>query len=154
MGNPTRRTEWLDRIPRAHMSLFSLWDEKRGQRPFPARSDFDFTDLMPWLGNLHLVAFTDTSIRFLVYGTKIARINGRDWTGKEVTPSDYPQFETLIGYYLDTRDARWPLAHLRPALNKERTQFWSRLFLPLGEDDRTVDKMLVHALVYDKAPEL
>src|SRR5262249_30053820 len=69
-------------LPRPLRDFYELWTRKRGDRRFPARSDYSFEDLQPWLEELHLVEVLPSDFRYKVFATKSARRLGRELTGK------------------------------------------------------------------------
>lgn len=66
------------------LDLLRFWEEKRGARTMPRRSEIDVLELAPWLGNLILLEVLDYGENFLyrVYGTNLVRLIQYDRTGK------------------------------------------------------------------------
>ncbi|MEK9967550.1 MAG: PAS domain-containing protein [Ferrovibrio sp.] len=69
-------------------ALFDLWNDKRGSRQAPPRSDFSHEELRPWFGHLMLLdCLGDSEYRYRLYGTELVRMFGFDLTGKTVRAS-------------------------------------------------------------------
>ena len=113
----------------------------------PRRSDFDVLDLRCWLGDLHLVEIFEDDARYIVYGSNVARQHGREWTGRRFSELGQAVTSRLLGYYLDLRDARRPLAHIVPATIQTRYSAWMRLFLPFAGESGDVRFALVRCIL-------
>ncbi len=142
--NSSSRTKWLENIPEHHQKLLEFWEVLKPRDGLPKRRDFDVPDLLPWLGNLHLVEIYDDDARYLVYGSNIARIHRREWTGKKFSELNDPKKDRLLAYYMDVRDACRPLAHTVSASIETKYFTWSRLFAPFADDQGDVRYILVH----------
>src|ERR1700755_1459796 len=64
-------------------TLFDYWNERRGWRPAPARSDIDPGDIRPVLSDTFMVAadFID-GIRFRLAGTRVCALFAREIKGE------------------------------------------------------------------------
>jgi len=64
--------------------LVRLWQTKRGDRPAPAWSDFDFYDFVGWHGRIAVsdVFYNPFDYRYRLFGVEIATRGGVDHTGK------------------------------------------------------------------------
>ena len=64
--------------------LVRLWQNKRGDRPAPAWSDFDFYDFVGWHGRIAVsdVFYEPFDYRYRLFGVEIATRGGVDNTGK------------------------------------------------------------------------
>ncbi len=62
-------------------ALRALWEQKRGERAMPCRSDLVVADLRPWLGNLALIDLDGAGGTFRLCGTNLFSRFGGDVTG-------------------------------------------------------------------------
>lgn len=133
------------RLPPSLARFLALWNEKRGQRRMPARRDFSYEDLWPWLGRLNLIAVEGDEARFVVFSEVSTRIYGREMTGKrlsEFTPklladaalSDHREFMAADGV---------PMTSHVNITYEHRDMQWTRLVVPLADDERTVKRYFV-----------
>jgi hypothetical protein len=124
--------------------LLALWHAKRGTRAMPARADFSFEDLLPWLGHLALldVVAAGDDFRYVVYGTRLAETFGFDLTGRsarEAIPAIGP--EPLAEYRrVYASAAPDHVSRVSPA-NKEHLTI-TKLALPLSSDGTHIDKIV------------
>ena len=89
--------------------LAALWEEKRGDRPAPDRSDFSPFVLRPYLPRVLVYDVVREAarrrFRIRVYGTLISQYSGRDRTGKFVdeimTPDAYADFDRGLSWATD-----------------------------------------------------
>jgi len=65
-------------------ALRQLWEQKRGGRAMPARSDLTVTNLRPWLGNLALLDLGARGEVFRLCGVNLFSRFGGDQTGQHV----------------------------------------------------------------------
>ena len=64
--------------------LVRLWRKKRGDRPAPAWSDFDFHDFVGWHGRIAVsdVFYGPFDFRYRLFGAKVTERLKVDYTGK------------------------------------------------------------------------
>lgn len=64
--------------------LVRLWRKKRGDRPAPAWSDFDFHDFAGWHGRIVVadIFYDPFDFRYRLFGEKVAVRYNVDFTGK------------------------------------------------------------------------
>jgi hypothetical protein len=149
VGMPSAfRTKWLKNVPNEHCEVLDFWNRIKPRDGLPKRRDFDPTDLLPWLGNLHLVEICGDDARYLVYGSNIAQIHRREWTGKWISELNETAKDQLLAYYQDVRDARRPLFHIVPASIATKYHTWSRLFVPFADAQGEVRHILVHNVLF------
>lgn len=82
-------------------ALRAYWDEKRGGRAMPSRSDIDPIGMQRFLGDLFIVeALTDTSdFRYRLVGSNLVPYYGQDttgWTVTQVFSKVDPRFVELV----------------------------------------------------------
>jgi hypothetical protein len=125
--------------------LLDLWHAKRGDRPMPARADFDVFELKDWLGNLMLVEVLDGAreFRYRLYGSVLASYYGRDLTGK-LTGALPPQTRaTVRREYAGVWASRRPSVVERQRSVRHSARMVAKLILPLSADGVVVDMILV-----------
>lgn len=101
--------------------LVRMWQNKRGDRPVPAWTDFDFHDFTGWHGRITLadVTYDPFDFRYRLVGTKVAERLRKDYTGKFYTQmvqdgmdpiDDFEFYEMICRGMLVARlsgDLRW-----------------------------------------------
>ena len=125
-------------------ALLALWDARRGTRPMPARADFTFEDLLPWVGHLALldVVGTGEDFRYVVYGTRLVETFGFDLTGRSARDAIALIGPQPLAEYQRVAATRVPdhVSRMSPA-NKEHLTI-TKLALPLSSDGTMVDKIV------------
>lgn len=125
--------------------FLDLWETKRAGRTVPARYDFAFEELRPWLGELYLLEVLPDDFRFKVFATGTAERVKREYTGRlisEAEPRDLAR-EAMVAYRQAVVE-RAPLFSDRSNIHIDGRAFsWHRLILPLGVDGQTVDHLFV-----------
>lgn len=138
------------RCRRGLRRLLYYWTVKRGDRPFPSRTDIDPLDLPDLLPNLFLVDVlptlpgADPRFRYRLTGTRVDEIYDQNLTGK--TPGDIRTVEIAIQVeqqYRQVLDDRRPRCDHVTLLARDHT-FWhyERLILPLSSDGIRIDTLL------------
>jgi hypothetical protein len=135
--------------PEQLRALEAYWKLKRGDRAMPARGDFSFEDLRPWLGNLGFIAVergadpADLRFRVTLSGTKLDEYRGSNITGRYVdeccgkTASTTPHFEACVA----TRAPVWYIHD--NSHNSAIYRNMGKVLLPLSEDGITVDRIML-----------
>ena len=125
--------------------FLDLWDQKRGDRAVPARYDFTFEELRPWLGELHLLEVLPDDFRFKVFATGTAERVKREYTGRLISEAEPRELaREAMAAYRQAVNARAPHFSDRSNIHIEGRAFsWHRLILPLGVDGSTVDHLFV-----------
>lgn len=132
-------------------ALYAYWDDRRGGRIMPARSDLDPVDIPDLLRHLILLDVTHDPLRFRVrlYGTEVAELRGRDLTGRYL----YEGEPTAIGdqtrpWNVETVETRSPHYVTGPFtdISDGRTGTFYRLGLPLSEEGERVDMLMIGLL--------
>ncbi|MBI3710102.1 MAG: PAS domain-containing protein [Proteobacteria bacterium] len=129
------------------MALLRLWETKCAGRRMPARADFAFGELRPWVGHLMILdTIADGSdFRYALFGTAIAHIFGFDLTGRTVSTCEAEIGPLALEEYRRVCETGQPslisrLGHLVPG--KDHFAI-TKLALPLSGDGVVVDKILV-----------
>lgn len=120
--------------------VLEYWDQKRGGRKLPGRSDIDPEELKPYLRHLFLIEVLGAGdFRYRLVGTEITERYGRNSTGKTVREI-YAAMPAVGDWLTDMLGAVATAAHPvlasgpLTAINKEHV-FSESLHLPLGEDE-------------------
>jgi hypothetical protein len=134
------------------LKMLAYWESKRHGRSMPRRSDIDPGELVGLLPNIMLVDVVDDERRFVyrLVGTGEVQVRGNDPTGKSVRD----------GYFAATPDAaearyekvcstRAPYYEVDDFQVVDRFICEANLFLPLSNDDQTVNKILVFSINRD-----
>ena len=144
------RTNWLTVVPEIHEEFLAFWSRMKPAHGLPTRDSYTEDDLERWAGMLHLVELIgDDDAKYIVYGSIIGQLHGRDWTGKRFSTLEYEDPNTLLGYYHNVRNARRPLAQVVNASVESKYRRWSRLFIPFGDDADTVRYVMVHSVLIE-----
>lgn len=132
-------------LPPSLVRFLELWEQIRGNRPFPARADFAIADLKPWIGRLNLVAVEGDDGRFLVFCQESLQRYGREMTGRRM--SDFEPAALAHAAVADHRafmaGGGLPMAKIVSDQFGGRVLRWTRLAVPLATDGTTVDKYFV-----------
>jgi len=128
--------------------LHDYWNDKRGPRSMPARSDLDPVDMKGLLPHLILIDVVPDDRRYVyrLVGTREVEMRGGDPTGKAIKDAYYGETaeETII--YLDrvlrTREPVLYRGIYHPT--STRTQQEDVIFLPLSKDGAACDIILVY----------
>ncbi len=88
--------------------LVRLWQKKRGNRPVPAWSDFDFHDFTGWHGRIVVadIFYDPFNFRYRLFGEEVAKLYQFDCTGKlctELENSVFDPAEDLEFYEMTSR---------------------------------------------------
>lgn len=128
------------------VALFRMWQDKRGQRAVPSRTDFEVAELKPWLGRLIIyeVLGDGVDFRYRLVGTDIVRIHGLDLTGRLVSQFCYmgkpSQACASLGEVCRLRTPRY--RNDSGVTARAWARAGERLFLPLGRNGETVDQII------------
>jgi hypothetical protein len=127
--------------------LYRYWTERRGAKPYPARSDIDPLEFGYALGHVSLVDVLENPRRFryrLVSTSLTARL-GYEMTGKfvdEIPSKEMRAYTTRL--YAVAMQRRAPL-HLRDeAMLDGRRWSHEALILPLSADGRSVNMLMIY----------
>ncbi len=139
-------------------TLLAHWQglcERVAPAALPPSTMLDPTDLVFILGWLIILEPIEAGgdFRYRLYGSKIASITGRDYTGQKVSES-VPDFaHWTAGIY------RSILAEPQPVLTRHTSHRlvqldqWERLILPFAGAGGAVDRLLVGAIIMAKLKE-
>ncbi|WP_299616577.1 PAS domain-containing protein [Pelagibius sp.] len=142
---------WDGELPKVAISekirsFYRLWQDKRGDRIAPARSDFEVEDFRPWIGRLIIyeVVGEAEDFRYRLVGTDLVRVHGLDLTGRVVSEACYTagNERTLVNLAEVCRRCEPRYRNDGQVTVKQWARAMERLFLPLSSDGRTVDKII------------
>ena len=144
-----RRRMSVEDIPQTDRVLSEAlvyWQSLRSEGLLPARRDVDVLELRPLVGNLHLVDVGNgpSDIRFGLYGTRVPLQNFQDFTGKGpgmVGSAVYSQ--SVMEDYQAVQATGTPCYQHIVARIDYILHSYARLILPLADDGRHVNKLLV-----------
>ena len=126
--------------------LLRSWNEWRGERAMPTRSDFAPTDLKGHLGWVALIDVQHDPVRFRfrLIGADIATGLSRDSSGKYLDDVYGPEFyETSIGSYRWILEYGKPLRAFGTMVHAKRGPVrFESLDLPFSSDGRTIDMIM------------
>ena len=122
----------------------AYWRQKRNGRAMPSRRDIDPGEIPKLLPHLQLIDIVRGRFRYRLIGTALADAYGGDYTGQfvdDLFDKSRSQFITKI--YSSIAEARQP-GFLRSGYvtAKGLKLIANRLYLPLSEDDSTLDMIL------------
>ncbi len=127
----------------------AYWDEKRGERLMPSRSEIDPIELKEHLGWILLLDVLDNyeDFRFRLIGTKVTRYFFTDTTGKTVREA-FAHFGpaavngVLAVYRKTARDCVPMRAYGDAGWLGQAFYDFDALYLPLSDDGVTTNKIL------------
>jgi len=129
--------------------LFDYWLGKRGARSMPSRDDIDPVDFAFVLGNIILVDVFREPLRFRIrlHGTTLVMQAGYELTGKMLDELPITEFRILAAEsFTTTANTGKPFHSQRDRILDGRPRRYETLMLPLSDDDRTVNMLLVGLL--------
>ncbi|HVJ35323.1 MAG TPA: PAS domain-containing protein [Terriglobia bacterium] len=126
--------------------LYRYWQEKRGSRGMPRRSDIDPLDLSFCLGYLCLVEIEDDHslrFRFRVDGSHCVEISGIEMTGRYVDEIPQSEYRTITeNAYRQIFLTKAPHFYLDDEIWDNRRYRIEGLLLPLSDDGKTVNMLI------------
>jgi len=139
------------------MALYQYWLARCKGRRMPARSDIDPVEIPPrLLRDMCLVDVVPDERRYVyrLVGTGDVEVRGEDPTGKSVLESFFaPSAEDALGCYDRVVATGAPFLDPNPfTAPTGRYVTEETLFLPLSDDGRTVNKILVFTHSRDQRP--
>ena len=135
----------IEVLPPRLRDFYALWERKRAARRFPARADYLFEDLGPWLEELHLVEVLPNDFRYKVFATKSARRLGREFTGMLLSQCAVPWMveDAAVDYRHCAVTGEPSFADRTARYVDNRLYSWKRLIVPLSSDGVAVDHLMV-----------
>lgn len=144
-------------IPLDHVESLTLrqiadhWNGLRGYRGFPSRTDFKPVNLKRLLRHITLLRVIDdgTDYQFRVMGDVHVQAYGENFSNTMLSEMahQHPKFaEGLKIFYEGVRMGRQPVAYrgwIGRDMPETKYSFHEVIYLPLGENDATVDHLVV-----------
>jgi hypothetical protein len=130
--------------------FFQYYLDKRGDRPFPARSDLDPLDFPYALGDITLVDvhYDPLNFSFRLDGSRHVERFGFDLTGRSLDEFPYPEMrKAIFDSYHDIVEHREPRRYFRDLESGGRWFRYETLLLPLSKDGKRID-MIVSAISF------
>jgi hypothetical protein len=150
-------TDFRDSIEHPDLrTLYDYWNERRRGRRWPSRADINPLELKFALGNLSLIDVSPRSpprFTFRLVGTLFSQRIGQDLTGKTV--DDIPdaayraEITTVYRKMVETGE---PSASLGERVFDGQPRRFETLRLPLSDDGRTVNMLMICALYFEPTP--
>lgn len=134
------------------LKMLAYWEGKRHGRSMPGRGDIDPAELVALLPNIMLVDVVDDDRRFVyrLVGTGEVQVRGHDPTGKSVRDGYFAATPSAAEErYQRVCDSREPYYEVDNFQVVDRYVCEANLFLPLSEDDRRVNMVLVFSINRD-----
>ncbi len=135
--------------------LFDYWDSRRAGRAYPARRDLDPVEFSFALGNVTLVEvlYDPVRFRFRLMGTLMAQRVGKDLTGHLVDELPHQTFrENVLKGYHDIVTTGQPNTTLHEQVIEGRPYRFEVVRLPLAEDGKTINMLLLCPMFFEKLP--
>lgn len=132
--------------------LFAYWLEKRGERPFPAKSEIDPVEFSYILGYVTLVDVErePRRYRFRLDGSILAALSGMDYTGRYL---DELPGEQYVAFITETYDrvvnSSEPFRYRKHELLDQQLFSEETVILPLGDHPPKVDMLMVAVIPGD-----
>lgn len=125
--------------------LYAYWDDKRGTREFPGRSDIDPIEMKFALGNISLIDVFHDPLRFRyrLHGSLVTERMGGDMTGKFVDEIPAPGRVFVEGSFRTVVLTRQPLVRGGERMVDQRFWNFDLIILPLGLPDGLINMLLL-----------
>ena len=125
--------------------LYQYWNQKRGDRRFPARRDIDPLDFAYVLGWVTLVDVTYNPVRFRfrLYGSELSHRIGLDLTGTYADQHPNREFGAMLQRsWQEVVDRAEPICVRYERVVENRKRPWEALRMPMSADGATIDMLL------------
>ncbi len=144
-GAPNKPSKELDQPQTAGpKAVFSLWQEKKGNREFPLKSDLHPALMTRYLSHIYIVDILDggKDYRIRLFGSAVADMLGKDYTGTLLseTPEELDWRGEIYGLCLKRRAPVFYLFELAP-FGREAVVTENAL-LPLADSDGNLAHIL------------
>jgi hypothetical protein len=144
--------DWQQRCHPDILRFFAYWQSKCRDRPMPSRADLDPTEIVEFLPNITLVDVVEDSRRFVyrLVGTAEVELRGNDPTGKSVAEAYFAAVPAdALDRYETVCATNAPFYEEDDYQAVDRYISEANLFLPLSDDGRIVNKVLVFSINRD-----
>ena len=139
-------------------AVVAYWRAKAGTRRMPSRSDIDPAELKPHLPRISLIDVVPDERRFVyrLVGTEEAALRGYDPTGKSVGEGFFgPNRDLALKHYSYPVEHRAPFCYRGDfEVSDGSIENEDVVFLPLSDDDHTVNMILLFYHDYSDHPRV
>lgn len=145
-------TDWTALCHPDIREMLHYWRGKCAGRLMPARGDLDPIDIGRYLPYITLVDVVADERRFVyrLVGTMEVALRGRDPTGQSIAEAYFGRsVEDVLLKYQTVCDTRAPFYEIDDFQVVDRYVNEENLFVPLGDDGRTVNKIMVFSINRD-----
>lgn len=144
--------DWISRASDPIKAMYAYWRSKRRGDALPRRTDIDPADIpASFLPHITIVEVVPDGRRYVyrLVGTREVEIRGRDPTGKSVIEAYFgPSVEDALRCYDAAVTSGRPFYDYLPYDSADgRFTDEEDLFLPLSDDGRTINRVLVFSTV-------
>jgi hypothetical protein len=133
-------------------TVLAYWQDKCRGRVMPSRADIDPVELSRFLPNITLVDVVADERRFIyrLVGTAEVQLRGNDPTGKSIMDAFFGRSQaTVLSKYEEVCRSCAPFYEEDDYQVVDRYVSDANLFLPLSEDGKVVNKILVFSINRD-----
>ena len=144
--------DWQSRCHPDTLKILAYWQSKCRGRRMPSRTDINPAELVGLLPYIILVDVVDDDQRFVyrLVGTGEVEARGNDPTGKSVKDGYFASSaEAAMRNYQIVCETREPYYEEDQFQVVQRFVNEANLFLPLSDDGRTVNKIMVFSVNRD-----
>jgi len=137
------------------LRLYQYWDEKRGEKLFPARTDLDLLEFTYALSWVSLVDVEQSPLRFHY---RLVSTTLTDRLGYEMThryTDDIPEEDTrryVQKLYARCVDQRMPIYEKSTRAFAAKIWEHEALVLPLSSNQEAIDMLMVYRATFDPKP--
>ncbi|MEQ9326435.1 MAG: hypothetical protein RJQ21_03975 [Rhodospirillales bacterium] len=133
--------------------VWSLWQERRGGKPLPARSDFGIEEFLPWARHIGMFRVEGAVERLVVKlsSSTMIDLNRRDVTGcylDEIVPKGTAEF--IMEPYRLAAMERQAVFHSLVVEEDGRQSGLSALMLPMAENGCDTDYFAIALYLNDR----
>lgn len=144
--------DWQQKCHPQVRKILTYWQDKCRGRLMPSRADIDPVELVGFLPNITLVDVVEDSRRFVyrLVGTAEVQLRGNDPTGKSVAEAYFAAVPAdALNRYETVCETCAPFYEEDDFQAVDRFVSEANLFLPLSDDGKTVNKVLVFSINRD-----
>lgn len=138
--------------------LASYWREKADDQDAASISAIDPMEMRYVLGYIMLLDVIDAGydFRYRLYGTQISERFGKDVTKKTIRQFGDNEYivNFFLGAYQAVTERRQPLLTVHYPKNASETESWTRLILPLKNENNEIARLLVGQIPGEWRPRL
>jgi PAS domain len=129
--------------------LHASWIEKRRDRRFPARADFDPLELGFVLGNLSLIDVLPAAVPPSPArhdGGVAARLRPHGKSAEEIPDPEFRQ--VALDTYRKVVELGQPMRDVRETMLDSKIHRYEIIWLPLSDDDKTINMLMACVAVF------